>query len=290
MGKRAINFNDLTGKVFDRLVVTNFDYTDKYYKTHWLCECLCGSVKSVISGDLVGGKTRSCGCLHNEGMYRINQKNKTHGLSKTRFYTIWIDMKRRCFNSDRVGYKYYGGRGITVCGRWLKFENFVIDMYESYLKHIEEFGEKNTSLDRIDVNGNYELSNCKWSTQKEQARNLRSSAKTIDYDQHMYWKKKLCVLLSGAISKGLNRSTIIEYYLGCSLPEFHKYIESKFTEGMTWNNYGKWVFDHIIPVNQFDLSIESDRKKCFYYMNFQPLWKKDNLEKIKKDNRLYVSL
>ena len=85
----------------------------------------------------------------------------------------------------------YGGCGITICDRWLEsFENFKEDMYESYLKHVEEFGEKNTSLDRINSQKNYNKENCKWSTREEQSQNTRTCfiSKTIDYKAYQYWK------------------------------------------------------------------------------------------------------
>ena len=106
--------------------------------------------------------------------------NLIHGMSHTRFYKIWIKIKNRVTNSNYEHFNRYGGRGIKVCNNWLKFENFRDDMYESYLKHVKEFGEKNTLIERISNNGNYELNNCKWATQKEQVRN-RSNTKKINY-------------------------------------------------------------------------------------------------------------
>lgn len=89
---------------------------------------------------------------------------KTHGMSQTPEYRAWYDMMRRCYKPDRADYKYYGGRGVLVCERWYLFENFYADM-----------GDANgLTLDRIDVNGNYEPSNCKWSTMSEQVKNRRS--------------------------------------------------------------------------------------------------------------------
>ncbi len=120
------------------------------------------------TGDLRAGKVISCGCYRNN---KLIKQSKTHGMKKTRFYRIWDGMKRRCLNTFDSHYSKYGGRGIKICERWIKFENFRDDMLKAYLKHCLEFGEKNTSIDRINNNGNYEIKNCKWATKSEQQSN-----------------------------------------------------------------------------------------------------------------------
>ena len=130
------------------------------------CKCECGTVTSVVKDKIRSGHTKSCGCLRKE-------KKPTHGMRWTRFYKIWQGIKERCHNENNQAYKDYGGRGIKVCERWQSFENFRDDMYDGYLKHVEEHGEQQTSIDRIDNDGNYMQSNCKWSTRTEQCRNRR---------------------------------------------------------------------------------------------------------------------
>ena len=103
-------------------------------------------------------------------------------MRKTKFYTIWSNMKSRCNNSNSKNYIYYGGRGIKVCDRWVNsFENFKDDMYESYLNHVDIYGEKNTTIDRIDVNKDYDPVNCRWATIEEQANN-KTDTHYVTYD------------------------------------------------------------------------------------------------------------
>lgn len=114
------------------------------------------------------------------GHYRDEWRKTCHNMIGSRFHNIWRSMKQRCLSHSCREYKYYGGRGIKICDRWLTFNNFYADMYKSYVKHIEEFGEGDTSIDRVDVNGNYEPSNCHWATRKEQSVNKRTTILIYD--------------------------------------------------------------------------------------------------------------
>ena len=169
---------DKTGKRFGRLVAIKIVGKSDNGARIWLCKCDCGKEHYVESCRLNKNGTKSCGCLSKE---KLIDRSRTHGMTKTRIFSIWDGMKKRCLLPTNGGYKNYGARGIKVCERWLEFQNFYDDMYESYLKHVEEFGEKNTSLDRIDVNGNYEPSNCRWATLEEQ-NNHRTNNRFIIYN------------------------------------------------------------------------------------------------------------
>ena len=143
---------DIAGQQFGRLRVISREGTSSSRKTLWLCECACGNTALVTSNQLRRGRTNSCGCLR-------------HGYTKTPTYNAWCGAKKRCCNTQDKDYKNYGGRGIRVCARWLEsFENFLKDMGER---------PAGKSLDRIDVDGDYELSNCRWATASEQAQNRR---------------------------------------------------------------------------------------------------------------------
>jgi len=168
---------DLIGQKFERLLVIQRVKNNKYGCSQWLCRCDCGKEKIILGNNLIRNITKSCGCLQKERA-TIGSKihNTIHGHAKnsqrSKTYVAWHDMLQRCNNPKDEIYKYYGGRGIKVCNRWLEFKNF-----------LEDIGEipKNLSLDRIDNHGNYSLENCKLSTMKEQSRNKRSNV-NITYE------------------------------------------------------------------------------------------------------------
>lgn len=154
MGRKRI---DVLGQTFGRL--TPVRYTTDY---KWECECSCGGKAKVRVSNLVSGHTQSCGCLHKEV---VAKAQTTHGLGHTPEYKIWKGINQRCNNANNQDYKDYGGRGIRVCKRWEKFENFYTDMgMRPSKKH---------SIDRVNVDGRYSPDNCRWATPTEQARNRR---------------------------------------------------------------------------------------------------------------------
>ena len=159
---------NLTAQKFGRLLVIRKGgtYTSPCktaVSRKWICRCDCGNITEVITAHLREGRTKSCGCLQRE---RISQSETTHGMSGTKVYWVWSQMRDRCSNSNSQDYRYYGGRGISVCPRWSKFENFIADM---------GVPPPGLTLDRINNDGNYEPDNCRWATRTVQTANRRVS-------------------------------------------------------------------------------------------------------------------
>ena len=176
---RNRNVEDLTGQIFGRLHVIK--RATEYGLTKWECTCECGNVCTVLNSDLLTGHTQSCGCLEKENRKNL-WKRKCDGkiLSygdrskryNERLYNVWNGMKSRCYNPNVASYKNYGGRGIEVCDEWVhNFPAFQKWAIENGYDSDAPFGE--CTIDRIDVNGNYEPSNCRWVSMDVQRYNKR---------------------------------------------------------------------------------------------------------------------
>lgn len=160
---------DLTNKKIGRLTVISFAYS-KNKRKYWKCICECGNICDVMGNYLKLGSTKSCGCLKKE----LNQKgNIKHNMYKTRIYKIYQSMKQRCYFEKHTHYKNYGGRGISICDEWLGKNGFV----NFYNWAMCNGYNDSLSIDRINNDGNYEPSNCKFSTNEEQQNNTRITKK-----------------------------------------------------------------------------------------------------------------
>lgn len=164
---KVYNFKDLTGQKFGKLTVLG--YAGMKSHSQWYCRCECGNFVKTGTCNLKSGNTNSCTCLQKEV---VRQRSTTHGhtgngqVSKT--YTAWQAMLSRCQAPNYINFKNYGGRGINVCKRWQKFENFLEDMGER---------PDGLSLDRIENDKGYYKENCRWATRIEQQNNRRNNRK-----------------------------------------------------------------------------------------------------------------
>ena len=201
--RNLINFK------FGRLtVVGEANYKLYGVQTVWTCRCDCGLFRDVTISHLTTGHTKSCGCIG---------KGTTHGMSKSLEYFSWASMKDRCYNPNNIMFSHYGGRGIEVCDRWINsFENFYKDMGLKPDKY---------SLERIDVNGNYEPENCIWIPYNHQQKNT-SRSWWLEYGED----KK--ILSDWARELNLPKNTLKHYLKkGYSLAEIIDSIYYKITWG-----------------------------------------------------------
>lgn len=169
---------DRIGEKYGRLEIVEFDELivtpSNHYRYFWLCLCECGNVKSINFDCLKSGDSKSCGCLSPETTSKLFTK---HGYRKKgkilSEYYCWYNMIQRCINPKNEFYHRYGGRGISVCQKWS-------ESFENFIKDIGYKPSKKYSLDRINNDGNYEPSNCKWSTKIEQDNNRSDNKKVIN--------------------------------------------------------------------------------------------------------------
>ena len=177
-----MNVNDILGLRFGRLTVVSYSHKTKRksagYYHFYNCNCDCKNNCVVERSSLKFGITKSCGCIHKEVTAKKNKElSKYNGESSSKYariLRIHRAMIHRCYNKNDMNYHHYGGRGIIVCEEWLN------DYYIFKKWALENGYSDNLSIDRVDVNGNYEPSNCKWATNKEQGNNTRTN-KMIEY-------------------------------------------------------------------------------------------------------------
>ena len=193
----------LIGERFGRLVAV--EYAGKTYDSRhqFLCKCDCGKETVVLEKHLRNGNTQSCGCFKRDAGLAANT---THGQSKTRLYRIWAGLRSRCNNPNDKKFKDYGGRGITVCQEWQNgFESFATwALANGYSEDL--------TIERKDVNGNYEPSNCLWITSKEQADNKRTSV-VITFNGETHTLKRWSEIV------GVNYYTMWNRYKAGKSPE-----------------------------------------------------------------------
>ena len=176
-------FVDRTGITYGRLtVIEKSSERGSSGNVKWFCLCDCGNKCLVSGSSLKSGSTKSCGCLFLDVAASKGRAKKVHGMTNTKIYSIWSNMRNRCLNPAYKKYHAYGGRGIKISKDWDSFEVFFKDM---------GLQPEGMTLDRIDVNGDYCKENCRWATQKEQQNNRRDNV-ILEYESKKYTMQQLC--------------------------------------------------------------------------------------------------
>ncbi len=204
LAKKAVcKHMDLTGKRFGRLtVVKHLDISERgKLEKAWRCQCDCGNIKDFTTNNLISGVVVSCGCYMSEiNAESARKRFSKHGMKNTRMYNIWSSMKERCYLETCEAYKDYGGRGITVCDEWK-------DNFQSFYDWSMANGySDDLTIDRIDVNGNYEPDNCRWADWETQHYNKRNTIR-IEVDG------KLKTLKEISEEYGISQKTLMSRYI-----------------------------------------------------------------------------
>lgn len=189
---------DIKGKKFNKLLVESFFGIDKRDGAIWTCLCDCGNRKNVLAYNLKRGKAYSCGCVRR--FTKRTYIDVKHGSARngkiTSEYRSWQHMRDRCINTNCEAYPNYGGRGIAVCDRWVgSFENFFLDMGKK---------PKGYTIERINNDGNYEPSNCKWESRSEQSKNTRTCKLVLDTNTGIFYVS----MTEAAYNKGIKYSIL----------------------------------------------------------------------------------
>ena len=163
----------MEGKKFNRLTFIKKTNERRNGNILWDCQCECGNITRIVKWDVTSGNTKSCGCFKDEMIAKTGKNNVTHGMRYTKIYKIWEGMKRRCNSEKAERYSSYGGKGITYIKEWEQFVPF-------HEWAINNGYEEGLSIDRIDVNGNYEPSNCQWIPLEQQAYN-KTNSNVVEY-------------------------------------------------------------------------------------------------------------
>lgn len=212
---------NLINQQFGRLIVIKQEESDRFYKTRWLCTCVCGNTVVVTGSLLKSGHTQSCGCLMKE---RVIDSATVHGLSKHPAYLTWYAMLDRCYNEKNVAYHRYGGRGITVCDEWR-------ESLEAFHRDMGDRPSINHSIDRKDNDKGYSKENCRWATSQEQAAN-RERSLYFEYNGERKLLIDWCRILNLKYSLIYYRIKVLNW-------EFHEAIQPIESLSITFENETK---------------------------------------------------